>query len=220
MVHCVLDGSVQRLLELLLADIVLILSDTDCLWVDLDKLCERILHAPCDGDCTANRDIVVGQLILCELGGGVDGGTRLVRDEIVNGIEAVLTDQCGDELLCFVGSSAVADRDERDSVRLDELQQCLCRRSAFAVASCHMDHAARKDVARCVDECHFAARAIAGVKPENGMPCERRLQEELTKVVSEHGDCLFLGGFGQAGTQLALKCGDEQTLVAVLNRRT
>ena len=81
-----------------------------------------------------------------------------------------------------------------------------------------MDHAACEDVARRVDECHFAARAIAGVKPENGMPCERRLQEELAKVVPEYGNRLFLGGHGQLCAQFAFERGDEQTLVAVLNR--
>ena len=67
MVYGVLDRCVECLPELLLADIVLILTDADCLRVDLHEFGERVLHAPCDGDGAANCDIVVGQLVLREL---------------------------------------------------------------------------------------------------------------------------------------------------------
>ena len=72
MVDGVLDSSIERFLQLLLADVMLILSDTDRLWVDLNELCQRVLHAARDGDCAANRHIVVRQLFLGECGGGVD----------------------------------------------------------------------------------------------------------------------------------------------------
>ena len=53
--------------ELLLVDVVLVLADADGLRVDLDELGQWILHAACDGDGTANRDVVLGQFFLREL---------------------------------------------------------------------------------------------------------------------------------------------------------
>ena len=67
MVYGVLYSSIQCLPELLLTDIVLILSNADRLWIDLYELGERILHASCNGNGAANRDIVVGQFLLREL---------------------------------------------------------------------------------------------------------------------------------------------------------
>ena len=67
MVYCVLDRCVECLTQLFLADIVLILTDADRLRIDLHEFGERILHAACDRDGAANRDIVVGQLVLREL---------------------------------------------------------------------------------------------------------------------------------------------------------
>ena len=84
MVHSILHGRVKRFLQIFLTDIVLVLTNADCLRIDLHKLCKRILHAPCDRDGTADRDIVVGQFLLCKLRSRVDGGTRLVRDEVVH----------------------------------------------------------------------------------------------------------------------------------------
>ena len=43
MVDGVLDSRIERFLQFLLAHIMLILSDTDRLWVDFNELCERIL---------------------------------------------------------------------------------------------------------------------------------------------------------------------------------
>ena len=82
-----------------------------------------------------------------------------------------------------------------------------------------MNYTACEDIARCVDKRHLAARAVAGVESEHRMPCKWGLQEELTEIVSEYGNRLFLCRLGQLCAQFALKRGDEQPLVAVLDRR-
>ena len=111
--------------------------------------------------------------------------------------EVVVADQRGDELLRLVGCRAVSDGDECDMVRLDEPQEGCRRRPALAVALRHLNHAACEDVARRVDQCHLAARTIAGIESEHRMSCKRRLEEELTEVVPKYRNRLLLGGFGQ-----------------------
>ena len=131
--------------------------------------------------------------------------------------EVVVADQRGDELLRLIGRRTVANRDERDMVCLDEFQEACRRRFALAVALRDLNYTACEDVTGRIDQCHLAARAVAGVKSEHRMPCKRGLQEKLTEVVPEYGNRLLLCRLGQLCAQFALKCGDEQPLVAVLD---
>ena len=216
MVDGVLDSSIERFLQLLLTDVMLILSDTDRLWVDLNELCQRILHAARDGDCAANRHIVVRQLFLGECGGGVDRCACLVRDEIVHVLPLIRADQCRNELLRLIGCRAVADGNERDVVFCHELLHCLSSCRTRAVALCHLNDAARADVSCRVNDRHLASCAVAGVKSEHRMPCKRRLQEQLAQIVPKDADRLFLRLCRQVGAQFAFQCRNEETLVAVL----
>ena len=59
-IHAVLNDTAERLAELLLVHIVLILADTDGFRIDFDKLCQRILHTACDGSGASLSDIKVG----------------------------------------------------------------------------------------------------------------------------------------------------------------
>ena len=120
MVYGVFHRGVQCLLELLLADIVLILSNADCLWVNLYKFCKRILYTARDRDCTADRNIVVRQLLLCELRGRVDGGSCLICDKIMHVFEIVIPNKRSNELLRFIGCRTIANGDECHVVCTDE----------------------------------------------------------------------------------------------------
>src|SRR5262249_61453860 len=77
-----LDDAVQRLLELLGVDVVLILADADVLRVDLDQLAERVLQAPANGDGAAQRRVEGGELFLGDVGGRVVAGAGLVDDDV------------------------------------------------------------------------------------------------------------------------------------------
>ena len=217
MVDGVLDGCIERFLQFLLADVMLILSDTDRLWVDLNELCQRILHAARDGDCAANRHIVVRQLFLGECGGGVDRCACLVRDEIVYVLPLIRADQCRNELLRLIGCRAVADGNERDVVFCHELLHCLSSCRARTVALCHLNDAARANISCRVNDRHLASCAVAGVEPEYRMPCKRGLQEQLAQIMSKDTDRLFLRLCRQVGAQFAFQCRNEETLVAVLH---
>src|SRR5262249_62214651 len=77
-----LDDAVQRLLELLGVDVVLILADADVLRVDLDQLAERVLQAPANGDGAAQRRVEGGELFLGDVGGRGVAGAGLVADDV------------------------------------------------------------------------------------------------------------------------------------------
>ena len=196
MIDSILDGSVEGILQFLLTDIVLILPNTDCLRINFDKLRQGILYTPRDGYGTAYRYVVVRQFLLCQRGGRVDRCTCLVCDEIAYIAPSIFANQCRNELFCFIGCRTIADGDQRDAICSDEFFHRPCRCRTCAVTLCHLDHAAVEHISCRVDNGHFTSRAVTGVKSEYRMPCERRLQKELTQIVPKNADCLFfcIGG--------------------------
>ena len=83
-IDAVLNDTAKRLAELLLVHIVLILADTDGFRIDFDKLCQRVLHAACDGSGASLSDIKVREFLCGKLACGVNGCSRLVGDHVRN----------------------------------------------------------------------------------------------------------------------------------------
>ena len=71
-VHAALYRLIERVLQLCLIHIVLVLSHADTLRIYLDKFCQRIHQAATYRDSTTNRYILVGELFACDLGGRID----------------------------------------------------------------------------------------------------------------------------------------------------
>ena len=72
LVHTVLHGLVEALLEFLLIDILLILSHTDGIGIDLDKFGKRVHQSSSDRDGAAHGDILVGEFLTGNLAGRID----------------------------------------------------------------------------------------------------------------------------------------------------
>ena len=72
-VDATLDGLVEGVLEFRLIHVVLVLSYTNALGVDLDEFCEGIHQATTYRDGTTNSDILIRELVAGYLRGGIDG---------------------------------------------------------------------------------------------------------------------------------------------------
>ena len=81
-VDAVLHHPVQRLAEVGLGHIVLILPHPDGLGIDLHQLGQRILQPPGNGHRGTQGNVVFGKFLRRQLGGGVDGGSRLADHHI------------------------------------------------------------------------------------------------------------------------------------------
>ena len=121
-VHAVLDHGVQGARQPRLVDVVLILTDTDRLGLDLDQFGERILQPARDRDRAAQRDIQLGQFLRGELRGRIDRGARLVDDERFQPQLGMARDQVASELIGLARGGAVADADELDVMRPGQLR--------------------------------------------------------------------------------------------------
>ena len=70
-VHAALHGLVEALAEFLLVHIVLILSHADALRVYLYQLGQRVHQSASDAHRTSHGDVVVGELVTGDFGGGI-----------------------------------------------------------------------------------------------------------------------------------------------------
>ena len=214
-----LDDGIKCLREFLLVDVMLILADADGLRVDFDELGQRILHAARDGDSAADGDVVLGQFFLCELRSRVDGGTGFVRNQVMDVVQMMLSNQVRGELFGFIARRAVANREQRDMVLLDECEDFLRGGFALGIALRELEHAVAQDAARRIDDGHLAARAVAGVEAHDDMAAERRLQEQLPQVHAEDMDGLRLSVLCELRVDFAFERGEQQAVLAVFERR-
>ena len=77
-VDAAFDHRLERFVQVVLIDVVLILADADRLGIELDQFGQRILQAARDGDGAAHGQIEIGKLLARDVGGGIDGGAGLV----------------------------------------------------------------------------------------------------------------------------------------------
>ncbi len=76
------DDRLERLLELLGVDVVLVEPDADVLGLDLDQLGQRVLEPAADRDAAAQGRVEVGKLVAADLAGRVDARAGLVDDDV------------------------------------------------------------------------------------------------------------------------------------------
>ena len=80
-VDATLDRLVKGIFEFRLVDIVLILSYTNALGIDLDEFCQGIHEATADGNGSANGDILIRELVAGDYRGRIDRGTIFADGE-------------------------------------------------------------------------------------------------------------------------------------------
>lgn len=83
-IHAIFHHGIELAGQLALTDIMLILAHPYALGIYLDQLGQGILQAAGDGDGAADGDIKTRKLLGGELGGGVDGGTRLADHDLLS----------------------------------------------------------------------------------------------------------------------------------------
>ncbi len=114
-IHGILDFLIELLSEKLLIDIMLILSDTDRLRIDLGQLSECILCTMTDTDSTTDGDIERWIFFLSERTGTVDRRSCFGYYHVF-GQEFILCDHFTDELFGFTRTCTVADDDDIDFI--------------------------------------------------------------------------------------------------------
>ena len=216
------DAVLRSVCELFLRHVVLVLSDTDGLRVDLDEFRERILQPAADGDGGPDVDVEVRELFRRELRGGVDGRAGFRHDHVGDASAGLLFELAdglrGEDLGLFRGR-AVADGDDVDVVFLQKFLDGVLRLRVLAVAVGDVDDRRVEDLAGAVDDRGLAAHAVAGVQSEDDLVLDRRRHEERPQVLGEHLDGVLVRPVFQRRADLPLHARVDEAVVGVLRGR-
>ena len=178
----------ERVFQLRLLQIVLILPHADGLRVDLHQLGQRVLHAPRDGNRASERDVVFRKFLRRQLGGGIHARARLADDDV--GHARRFRQQGGDELLALAGGRAIADGDGRDPVAANHAQNLRFRPRLLrlVIRQGEIAHAGFQHLARLIHNRQLAARTEARIDAQRDLAANRRLHQKLVQVVAEDAD--------------------------------
>ena len=163
-VDAAFNHRLERLVQLVLIDVVLILADADGLGVELDQFGQRVLQAARDGDGAADGEIEVGKLLARDFGGGIDGGAGLVDRHAEDRREAFLLEEVADQGIGLARSGAVADGDGADVVFRDQRFQGPLGAGDVVLGLERINDVVAEKFAGVVDDGDLAAGADAGVE--------------------------------------------------------
>src|SRR5579872_2295504 len=178
----------KRFVQMILIDVMLILADADGLWVQLDQLGQWILQAARDGDGSADGEIQIGELLPCDLGGGIDGGARLAHHHAEDRRQAFLLQEVPDEGVSFARSGAVTDRDGPDIVFLDQGFQRTFRAGDIVLGRERVNHIVTEKLAGVINDGDLAAGADARVESEYGELARRWGEQQVLEIFAENLD--------------------------------
>ena len=146
-----------------------------------------------------------------EAAGRVDAGAGLVDDHVGHALVfQLLLDQIGEEILGVAAGRAVADDDHGELVLLDHFQHLLPGFAAAVGLAHQIDHALAEQVAELVERRQLAAAAKTGIDRQQAVVVDRRLQEQVAKILGEHAHRVRLGVVGQLAADFALQAGQNQ----------
>src|ERR1700750_1525135 len=108
-IHAALNHCFERLLQLSLGHIVLILTDTDRFGIDLHQLREWILKTTSGGDGPTNRQVKIRELLASDIRCRVDAGSSFTHCNGEKIIQLVFAKEVSNKSICLAGSGSVTD---------------------------------------------------------------------------------------------------------------
>ena len=221
-VYAVFHHGVQGFPQLLLVHIMLVLTHADGFRIYFYQLRQRILKTAGDGCGTALAHIQVRIFFRGQLTGGVDGGSRLVDDDVPEFFAlclCVLLDKINDNLLGFPGCGSVAHGDHIDVVLLHQLCQHGLGFPHLVLGRRWENHRGVQDFARRVAHRQLASGTERRIPAQYGFARQRRLHQKLLQVASENLNGPFLGFLGELVPKLRLNGRGNQPLVGIRQSR-
>ena len=210
LVHALLHDAVQRLRQLVLLQVVLILPHADGLRINLHQLRQRVLHPPCDGNGAPLRHVEVRKLLRRQLARGIDGSPGFAHDHV--GHPRHLRQQRNDELFALPAGRAVADGDRRHPVFRDHtLNQPRRRRFPGLISGQREISDSRvQNLPVLVHHRQLASGPESGVYPQRHLALDRRLHQQLVQILRKNLDGRNVRPVRQLVPNLPLKGWENQ----------
>ncbi len=203
-VDAAFNHGLQRLLQVALIDIVLVLAHADRFGIDLHQLGERVLQAARNGDGAAHREVEIGKLLPGDIRGGVDAGAALADGHGENAVELALAQKLAHKLIGLASGGAVANGDGAHVVLRHQLLQNFGRLLQPALRGEGIHHVMGKKLAGLIDNRELAAGAQAGVDAQHGDRSGGRREQQVVQIVAEDRDGIGVGTLLQLKANFAL----------------
>ena len=216
-VDAAFDHRFERLLQVALIDIVLVLADADRFGIDLHQLGERVLQAARDADGAAHGEVEFGELLAGHVGGGVDAGAALADGDGEDVVELALAQKVAHELIGLASGGPVADGDGAHVVARHQLLQNLGGLLQSVLRGERIHDVVGEKLSGLIDHRELASGAQAGVDAQHGDGAGGRREQQVVQVVAEDRDGVGVGALLQFKADLALDGGVQQTLPGVFN---
>ncbi len=192
---------------------MLILPHADGLGLDLHQLGKGILHTPGDRDRPPHGDVQVRKLLTGQLGRGIDGGSGLTDDDVVDVRQRL--NHLSDQSFRLPGGRAVADGHQIHTMSDDHLMQYGRRLFVSVLRRMGIQGSRRQQATGLIDDGRLTAGAKTRIKPQHLNIPHRRLHQQTVQVAGKDADRLPPGILGQLPSDLPLQSGGEQALVTV-----
>ena len=212
------DGSRERLLELRLVHIVLVLPYSNGLGVNLDQLCQRVHEAASDTDGSANSHILIGELFARNGRGGIDGSAVFANDKHVNLVlQTDVLQHIAHKSLRFTRSGAVAYSNGLNLKLFDEADDDTHGSGFVGTRRRGINDVMSEEVSLCGEGHHLASGSVPGVDGEDALLAKRGCQEQLASVVGEDVNGFGVGFLLGCSRIFGFDGRLEQTFVTILN---
>ena len=212
------DHLIEGFFQRALADIVLVLADTDTLGIDLDQLGQGILQAPSDRDGSTHGQIELWEFLAGDVGGRVHAGTGFT-DHHHRQLFTGLFQRRADKLFHFAPGGAVANSNHLDTVLNNQLQQICCRIAGAPAAGMGIDGNMIKKASGCIDGGQFGTGAQARVDSKHPAATGRSGEEQIAQIFGKHPDCLLVGILFRQQTQFNFDGRGNQARIRIANHR-
>ena len=192
LVHAHLYGLVERMFQLFLIHILLVLSHADGAGVYLHQFGKWIHESATDADGTTYGHVVVGEFVSCHFRGRVDAGTIFAHHK---DLDLLGQTEGAHECFRFATGGTVADGDGFNLVLRGQRPKLVGCCTPFVLGRVGVDGFVVQQISFGIEAHDLAARSKSWVERQHTFLSERWRHEQLLEVFHENADGFLVGEF-------------------------
>ena len=203
---------VEALLQHRLVHVVLVLTDSDRLGVDLHQLGERIGESAPDGYRPADCHVLIGKLLPGHLRSRINRGAAFV-DHHHGDVFAQL--DAPDKRFGLAARGPIAYRNCFDVILFAKRRYFRRAGCGHAIALVGIDNVGTLQLALLVETDNFAPRAESRIDCQHVLAPQRRRQQQFAQIVREDSYSFGVGPLSRRSENLRSHRGRQKPLVSV-----
>ena len=196
---------------------MLILTNSNCLWINFCQFCQRILYSMSNTNSPSNRHIQVWIFILCQLRSWIYWCSSLWSDHILH-FEIIFFDKISNNLFRFPTSSSIPNYDQINTILFYQVQKrffCFCN---FILRFCWINYFFSKKFSCLIYNSQFTSCSKSRIKSQNCQSLYRRRQKQIFQIISKNSNCRFICPSFLIWSKLSLNWWQKKPCQSILYR--